>query len=44
MKEPIRPHLEPYLQSGEAITFEIVRDGARLKVTVRPSPRVSPHD
>ena len=38
MRDPIRPILDPYLQSGDAITFEIVRDGARAKVTVRPNP------
>jgi len=39
MRDPILPLLEPFLRSGEAITFEIERAGVRSKVTVRPKPR-----
>jgi CubicO group peptidase (beta-lactamase class C family) len=31
--------LDPYLQSGEAISFGIERSGKKMKVTVKPDPR-----
>lgn len=31
--------LDPYLSSGEAIPFEIEREGTPMKVTVKPNPR-----
>ena len=31
--------LDPYLSSGEAMVFEVERDGSRRSVTVKPDPR-----
>ena len=39
MRDPILPILEPFLRTGEAITFEIERAGVRSKITVHPAPR-----
>jgi CubicO group peptidase (beta-lactamase class C family) len=42
MRDPIGPILESLLRTGTAITFEIDRDGARSRITVRPDPRTKP--
>jgi CubicO group peptidase (beta-lactamase class C family) len=39
VRDPVQPVLAPFLRTGAAITFEIVRDGNQQRVTVTPNPR-----
>ena len=44
LRGAVREILQPFLRTGEPITFDIERAGARAQVKVKPNPRPGAQD